>query len=89
MADQRAGSSVSIVRNGRPAVRSNYIQVEVDEPISANSSISACYPVRGMTRRTCKSRIDVCGVLRPTCVLDDIAREIMAFAAHRVRPIHR
>ena len=89
MADQRTGSSVAIVRNRHPAVRSNNIQVEVNEPVTAHRPISACDSVRRVTSRTRKTRIDVNGMLRPACVLDDVAGKIMAFAAHRVRPIHR
>ena len=43
--------------------------------------------MRRVTGRARKTSIDVERVLRPTCVPDDIAREIVAFAAHRVRPI--
>lgn len=89
MADQRASSSAAIVRNGHPAVRSDYIQVEVDEPVAGHGSISTRDSVRSVASRARKTGIDVDGVPGPACILDDIAREIMAFAAHRVRPVYR
>lgn len=89
MADQCASSSSAIVRNRHPAVRSNYIQVEVDEPVTADSPISASYSMRRVTSGAGKTSVDVSRVLRPACVLDDIARQIMAFAAHRIGPIYR
>ncbi len=63
MANQCASVGAAIVRNRHPAVRSNYIQVEVDESVTADVSISACYSVRSVTSRARKTSIDVDGVL--------------------------
>lgn len=90
MADQcaRGFCAAAVVSDWHPAIRSDYVQVEVDQSVTADISISACDSVRSVTGRARKTSIDVDGVLRPACVLDDIT-QIMAFAAHRVRPIHR
>ena len=48
MANQCARSRAAIVRNRHRAVRSNYIQVEVDKSVAADVSISARDSVRSV-----------------------------------------
>jgi len=55
------------------AVRSDYIQVEVDEPVAGHGSISTRDSVRSVASRARKTGIDVDGVPGPACILDDIA----------------
>jgi len=88
MADQGATGSSAIVRKRHPAIRRHYIQVEVDQPVAADASISTRDAMSAMTGGAAETGIDVSGVLRPAGIFDDIAREVVALAAHCVRPVH-
>ena len=87
VADQRACIGGAVVGDGHASVRSHNLQVEIDQPLAGDVSAPRSHAVRGMTGGTSEAGVDVAGVLSPTRILDDLVRQIMALAAHRIGAI--
>jgi len=88
VANQRASVCGAVIRDWHSAIWSDDIHVKVHEPVAAHIRVMARDSVRSVTSRAGEARIDVDGVLRPGCILHDIAREVVTLAAHAVRPIY-
>lgn len=86
MAHQRARVCRSAIGNRFAGIWRNDAYVEIHQPFAANIAIHCAHPVRGVTDRTAEAIVDVTGMLAEAGVGQDL-RQVMAFRAHRIRPI--
>lgn len=88
MTDERASVGATVVENRLPPIGGNYVHVKIYKSVTADSPVSASYPVCSMTHGARKAGADMDGVLGPACVLHYIAGQIMALPTHRIRSIY-
>ena len=87
VAHQGATVRPAVVRDGHAAVRSYDFQVKIDQPLARDVPAARSHAVRAVARRAGEAGVDVARVLAPTRILDDVVRQIMALAAHRIGAI--
>lgn len=86
VAGQRAGVRTLVVGDGRAPVRGNHVGIEADQALPGRIGTAASDTVRAVAGRATEPGIDVERVLGKTRVLHDVG-EVVAFRAHRIRPI--
>ena len=85
---QSAGICAAAIRNRRAAVRCDYVDIEVDQPLTRDVGIGGAHSVPGVTGRTSEPVVDVPAVLAETRVRHD-ETQIVTLATHPVGAIHR
>ena len=85
--DQGAGASDAIVRNRCSTVGSDYIDIEVDEPLTRYAAICASNAVGSVAYRAGEAVVDMARVLCERRVGNDLG-EVVTFAAQGIGASH-
>lgn len=86
VADETAGICGPRIGDRGAAVRGDYVDIEVDQPLSADGPTVAAHAVGGMAGGASEAVIDVAGMLRKTGIRYHIT-QIMAFSTESIRTI--
>ena len=84
---QHASIRRAAVGDRRSSILGNHVDIKIDQPLATNIRVGASHAVRSVTYRTGEAGVDMALVLGETGICHDLA-QIVAFAAHRVRPVH-
>lgn len=88
VAGQAAGIGRPIIRNRIPAIRCDYINIEIDEPVSRDSAALSTDPMSRMAGGASKPIINMSGVLAEAGIGQDLA-EIVTLRAQGVGTVDR